>query len=212
MSVTAEPKYRPPIGTQLMRMLIGALIGAAACYLYFSYMREFRWADGVALGLAIVCFIAAVRIFLHARDKKLMGQLMREVSQIEGDSTPREMSQARLQALVLAALGVSLLWPPLATAQNWPAPWWSYSVIVATLAVKLWYTAHVFRVADEFTRQQIRDAAWRASFVSQTLLLAYAGAERLGLVQPVNAWDILVVMTGISILVPAFNPRRKVEV
>ena len=211
MNAVTNPKPTLSLKT-LVQMLVGAAVGGAAAWFYMENADVLRWADAIALGLALVCFIAALRIFLHARSSKLLGELMSQLSQLEGDSTTREMRQARLQALMLAALGVALVWPPIATMQHWPAPWWAYGVIAAIVAAKLWYTNYVFREGDEFTRQSIRDAAWRSYFITQTLLLAYAGAERLGLVAPVNAWDILVLMTGVSILMPAFKTKRKIAI
>ena len=210
MSAVAEPNKPKPKRSPwsvIIEMVIGATLAGAVVWAYYSHAMVVRWADGIALGCTLVCFIAATRIFTRSLDAKALGEMMA----VEGASTPRETGQARLQALLLLALGVTIAWPPIATYEHWPAPAWSYLVIVAFLAARIFYTNHVFQKGDEFVRQRIRDAAWRTYFVGQSLLMAYAGGERLGLFPPMNAWDVLVALTLLSIVMPAINPQRKVE-
>jgi hypothetical protein len=211
MSAVAEPDAPKPKRSNwsvFVEVIVGLVLGAGLMWAYFSHAQVARWADAVALCVALICAIAATRIFIRSLDAKKLGELMA----VEGASTPREASQARLQALVLALLGLVMVWPPLMTMSHWPAPLWSYAVIAAFLIVRLAYTNHVFQKGDEFVRQNIRVSAWRAFFLGQTLLIAYAGGERLGLWPQMNSWDVLVVMTALSILAPAFNVERRARV
>lgn len=204
MSIEVTRPARP-VWQTLVQLVVGGAVGAAAAWTYAENANVMRWADMVALSLALICLIAATRLFLNSFNRRSLGQLMA----VEGDSTSKEATQARFQAVLLVCLGLTLFWPPLATMRGWPAPVWAYGVIAAFVVLRLWYTNHAFKTGDEFMRQRVRDASWRSYFIGQTLLLAYAGGERLGLFPPMNAWDVLVVMVAIGVVVPAFTPGRK---
>jgi hypothetical protein len=203
MSNVSEPAPRINVGASLIRLLIGMIVGGGAIWLYFTHVQEIRWADAVAIGVSLVCFLAAARLFGESFDANKLGRRM----QVEGASTPKEITQARVQCLLWAALGVALIWPVIATANNWPAPAWMYAVTAAFLAIRIGYTMFASRHSDEFTRAYARNTIWWTYFVSQTALIAYACAERMGLVPPATAWDIMVLITLTSVLMPLFVRR-----
>lgn len=196
---------RSPLWKTLLRMIGGMVIGAAAVWFYFSFARELRWSDLLALTIALVCGIGAVRLFLDSFNRRALGAMM----EVEGESSDEETTQARGHAAMMAVLGVMLMWPPLATLSGAPAPLWTYAIVAASLIANLWFTFRVFEGGDEYARQRILQATWRASLAGQTLLIAYAGAERLGLVPPLTAWDVLVVFTAVSMLAPLFGAGAK---
>lgn len=196
---------RSPLYLTLLRMIAGAAIGAVVAWGYFSFARELRWSDILALVLAMVCVIGGVRLFLDSLNRRALGRML----EVEGESSPEETTQARWHAAMMGVLGLMLIWPPLATLSGAPAPLWTYIVVAASLIANLWFTWRVFEGSDEYARQRMLQATWRASLAGQALLIAYAGAERLGLVPPLTAWDVLVVFTAISMLTPLFGGAQK---
>lgn len=192
----------------LGRMIGGGLLGAAMCWLYFTYARELRWSDIVALGIALMCMIGAVRLFGDSFNRRQLGKMM----SVEGEASDQEAQQVRLQALIMGVLGVSLFWPPLATLNGAPAPAWTYAVVVASLIANVWFTWRVYQRGDEYARQRMLDVTFRASLAGQALLIAYAGAERLGLVAPATAWEVLVAITAVSIVAPLFGGSAKAKI
>lgn len=203
MSTTAP--QRPEIGQSLLRMVIGAALGGGALWLYWTYSHEIRWSDGVAIAVALICFIAAMRLFTESFNPKQLAKRL----EVEDDTTPKEASAARLQAVLMLVLGVAMLWPVVATLQHWPAPLWAYAVIAIFIIIRIGYTLAMWTKADEFVRQRTKNVTWWTYFWSQTALIAYACAERLGLVSALTAWDIMVLITATSIATAAFVGRGK---
>lgn len=204
MSNTAIPQ-RPDIGPSLVRLLVGAVLGGGALWLYWSYADAIRWSDGVAIAVALICFIAAFRLFTESFDPRKLARRM----EVEDDTTPKEANAARLQAVLMAALGVAMVWPVIATLQGWPAPVWAYVVTAGFILIRIIYTLVMWKRTDEFVRQRTKNVAWWTYFLSQTALIAYACGERLGLVSALTAWDIMVLIQAASIATAAFVGRGK---
>ena len=207
MSNVSEPAPQLNVGASVLRMLIGAVLGGGAIWFYYTNSQVIRWSDGIAIAVALICFIAAARLLGESFDAKKLSVRM----DVEGDPTRREVNQVRLQCILLVALGVSIVWPVIATAQNWPAPIVAYAVTAVFIVIRVSYTLLMWRSADEFVRSRVTGISWWTFFISQTALIAYAGAERLGLMPPLTAWDIMVSITGISILVSALAGRPSVR-
>lgn len=187
----------------LGRMLGGAIVGAAAAWGYVTYAQELRLADIVALALALVCMIGAVRLWGDSFNRAALAKMI----SVEGETTDEETQSIRLQAVIAAALGVSLIWPPLATLSGVPAPLWTYLIVAAALIANVWFTFKIMG-RDEYVRHRLMEATFRASMVGQLVLMAYAGAERLGLVPAVTAWDVLIMFTAVSIVTPLFGAAK----
>jgi len=196
---------RPSVAPMLLRLVMMTAAGAGVFYVLLTYGERMRWSDQIAIVVGFMCMASAVRILLQSLDRKALARRM----QVEGESTPKEVAGARLQALLILALGVVVVWPPLAVQMGWPAPVWTYAVVAAFLVIRIAYTIYAFRRTDEFTRQRVRHVAWWTYFVGQTALVAYACAERLGLAPSVTAWDILVLVVGLSIVMSAFMGQTK---
>jgi hypothetical protein len=203
MSVNSEP--RPSATPVLMRVVVLSIAAAGLIYALLTYGGALSWADQTAFLVAFMCVASAVRLMLESFNRRSLGALMR----VEDAATSKEVAQARLQAVLLLALGGVIVWPPIAALMAWPAPLWTYGVVVAFLAVRIVYTIYVFRRGDEFARQRVRHVTWWTYFAGQTALLAYAAAERLGLAPTVTAWDILVLLVGLSIVMSAFVSPTK---
>lgn len=204
MSTVATPR-RSDIGASLIRMIVGAALGGGALWLYVRNAEEIRWSDGVAIAVALICFIAAVRLFAESFSPKQLAKRL----EVEDDTTPKEANAARLQAVLMLVLGVAMVWPVVATLRHWPAPLWAYAVIAIFLVIRIGYTLAMWTKTDEFVRQRTKNVTWWAYFWSQTGLIAYACAERLGLVSALTAWDIMVLITATSIATAAIAGRGK---
>lgn len=201
MSMQAETPRVTGLVPAVRTVIFFALLGAAA-WLAIYGTRLGRWSDAVALVVALMCAAGAARLLAESFDPVALGKRMG----VEGASTAKEAAQVRLQALLMLVLGLTLAWPPLATLSGYPAPIWSYAVIAAFVVIRLLYTHYMFQRGDEFLRQRVRNGAWRAYFIGQTGLLAYAGGERLGLIPALTAWDVLTLTMALSIVVSAFGP------
>lgn len=202
--IDKAPKTSP--GAAVVQMLLGAAAGAATMITYVRFAERLHWADTLALCMALICLIGALRLFMRSFNPAGLGEMI----SAEGDSTEAEGRAARLQAAIFLCVGVSMALPPLAALQG-PAPFWFYVPLLAATAAQVWHTIHVFRHGDEFQRQKIRELSFRASFVGNVLLLAYAGGERLGFFPALTAWDVCVALTAVTMAAPLIAPARRSE-
>lgn len=207
VDLTSAPQPRQSLLAMAIEATLGAITGAAAIWLYLSNASVFRWADGIALMIVVVCLIGATRLWMESYDPIALARRMG----VEGDVTEREKRDVRWQALISAAFGLAVFWPPLATLSGTPAPVWSYLVIAAFLGLQLWYGWRASKSADEYAKAHTRHLTVGGLMASQTALLAYATAERLGVAPTVTAWDVFVVFVAISTIVPLFSLRSKVR-
>jgi hypothetical protein len=162
-----------------------------------------RWADQAALCVALVCVLAAGRLLYESFNRRLLGDRM----QVEGESTPQETTQARIQAVLIFLLGIALVLPNLTFAFDW-SPGLAYGVIVAFVVVRTGYTLQAWKKADEFVRRRMTESAWWTLLVTTTGLLLYGGAERLGLTEEVTSWDVMILVFGVAIVMPSFLFRK----
>jgi hypothetical protein len=197
---------RKSAASLVIEAILGAIMGAVAVSLYLTYAEQLRWADVVALMIAFICVIGALRLFAESFDPRALAERLG----LEGDVTEKERRDVRLQAFISAAFGVTVIWPPLATLNGGVAPVWSYVLIAAFLAVQVWSNWRMGKSQDEYSRAYVRHLTWGGFIIGQTALLGYACAERLGLAPPLTAWDVFMVFTALSIVVPLFSMRAKV--
>jgi hypothetical protein len=207
MSLANTDGPRARLASSLVRLAVGAIAGGGAIWLYYVYADRMRWSDGVAIVVALICFLAGARLFAESFNPDQLARRM----QVEDNATPKEANAARLQSILLFVLGVSIVWPVIATLRHWPAPAWAYAVTAVFIAIRIGYTLIMWRKTDEFVRQRTKNVAWWTYFVSQTALIAYACAERLGLVSPVTAWDVMVLITATSIALAPFAGRGRTQ-
>jgi hypothetical protein len=199
-----------PRQNSLLKMAIeavcGAILGAAAISGYIFYARSLAWADVFALVIAMTCFIGAARLFAESFDPAALARRLG----LEEAGTEKEKREVRMQALVAAAFGVAVIWPPIAAVNGAAAPSWSYILIAAILALQIWSYWQSSKSQDEYARAHARQITIGGALVGQTLLLAYACAERLGLVPTLTAWEVFMAFTAITIIVPLFSMKAKV--
>jgi hypothetical protein len=208
MTAASSPEpapVRPRSAGRLTGFGVMLALGLGAAFYVGSHKVALGWADAVALGLSLICIGAAVRLGIDSLDPATLGRRM----EVEGDSTEKEARQARLQAVLLFALGVVLVLPPAAGVLGLGVPWIVYAAILVFVAVRIVYTRHVLRSGDEFVRQRIQRVQSVAFMVVQTGLLLYAGAERLGLAPRASAWEILVLVTLTVVLLPSVLLTRR---
>ena len=168
-------------------------------WLWRSHVHITRWADDAALMVGAICVLAAGRLLYESLNRRLLGDRL----QVEGDSTPRETVQVRIQAVLIFLLGIMLVAPNVAFGFDWP-PTVVYGAIVLFVVVRTVYTLRVLKTADEFIRRRMFEAGWWTLLLTTTGLLLYGGAERLGLVRVATSWDVLVVVLGVAIVTPSF--------
>ncbi|MBS0297400.1 MAG: hypothetical protein JSR45_13910 [Proteobacteria bacterium] len=203
--ISPEPGRR---SGALLSMGLTAALGLGLLWLIWTRGHGLSWADKLALIVSLMCLASAIRIGLESLDPRRLSQRM----SLEGESTPAETAQVRLQAGVVALMGVVIALPPLADMLGWRAPEVIYGVFLAYAAIRIVYARHVLKTADEFVRRRMERAALVIMMLFQTGLLLVAGAERLGLIGPVSGWDALVCLTTLAVLTPVFlQSRRQAE-
>ncbi|MBL8542723.1 MAG: hypothetical protein JNJ63_02850 [Hyphomonadaceae bacterium] len=207
MDLATTPTPRMKWAALAVEIALGGVLGAVLTNAYLSNAAEVRWADGVALIIAMVCIIGSVRLFTESFNAAAVARRLG----VEGEATSKEQRDQRVQALAGAAFGVAFFWPPLATLHGGPAPAISYVVIAAFLVLQVWSIWRGEQSTDEYARAHVRRLSWGAFLIGQTALLAYAAAERMGLVPPLTAWEILVLFTALSIIAPLISMRGKVH-
>jgi hypothetical protein len=199
-----DPRLAAARRTRMIVMLIYYVVLCAGAYwLWHGHVYITRWVDDAALGVALVCVLAAGRLLYESFNRRLLGDRL----QVEGESTPREAALARVQAGMIFFLGVVLVLPNVAFGLGW-SPALAYAAIVVFVIVRSIYTLWVWKTADEFLRRRMTEATWWTMLLTTTGLLLYGGAERLDLVQVATSWDVLVVVMGIAIVTPSFLVRK----
>lgn len=206
MNTATQTQPRMPLVKMAIEAILGAITGGVVVSLYLNYAEQLRWADVIALIVAMVCLIGAGRIFAESFNPQATAKRLG----LDGEGTAREKGELRMQAAVAAAFAVAVIWPPLATLNGQPAPVWSYIVIALSLALQIWSTWRAGRSTDEYARAHMRHLTFGAFVIGQLALLAYACAERLGIAPTLTAWEILMLFTALSIVAPLFNMRAKV--
>ena len=200
----SDPSLAAARRTRMIVMLIYYVAVSAGVYwLWHGHVYITRWADEAALCVALICVLAAGRLLYESFNRRLLGDRL----QVEGESTPREAAQARVQAALIFLLGIALVLPNVAFGLSW-SPEVAYGAILVFVIVRSLYTWRVLKQADEFLRRRMFEAAWWTLLLTTTGLLIYGGAERLGLVRVATSWDVLVVVLGIAIVTPSFLVKK----
>jgi hypothetical protein len=202
MTQTSSPNPRLAVArrARIITMLAYYVAVCAGVYwLWSGHVHVTRWADEAALCVGLICVLAAGRLLYESFSKVLLADRM----QVEGDPTPREATQARVQAALIFLLGVVLAAPNVAFGLGWPRQI-VYGGIVVFVVVRTLYTLRALRSADEFIRRRMFEAGWWTMLLTTTGLLLYGGAERLGLVRVATSWDVMIIVFAIAIVTPSF--------
>lgn len=148
-----------------------------------------RWADLLAVGVALFLLGGSIFTLIISLDPRRLGRLYK----LEGPASSEETAQARLQALVMSFSGVLVLLPLIFSFAG-------LSPVFGVVAVGILMILHtvmnvrVYRQADELLRRAMMEAATVAFFLGQGALFVWAAAERMGAVPPITAWDIYAVL------------------
>ncbi len=203
-----SPSETPKAGglaQSLTRLLVGAVVGGGAAWIWFTHAAGVDWIDALTLGLSLVCLLGATRLIFESFNRRALAVRM----QVEGETTPKETGQARLAAGLMVVLGLVLLLPAASRTFGWIDPRLAYAGIVAFAVLRVLYTWHVVRTGDEFLKRRMHEASWKILVLFSLGLLLYGGAERLDLVAEGSIWDAFVILTGLSLIVPAIGPVRR---
>lgn len=122
MSTQSDAPRETGIAPFVRAIVFVALVGAAIALALYG-ARFPRWSDLIAIVVALMCGAGAARLLAESFDPAALGKRMG----VEGAGAAKEAGQVRLQAMLMAVLGLTLAWPPLATLAGYPAPTWSYA-------------------------------------------------------------------------------------
>ena len=199
-----DPRLTAARRLRLIVMLIyWAAVSAGVIWLWRGHVYITRWADDAALGVALVCVLAAGRMLFESFNLRLLGDRL----QVEGEGTPQEAAKMRIQALVIFATGLVLVLPNVTFGLGWSREV-SYGAIVVFVIARTAYGLRNLRTADEFVRRRMAEANLWTLFLTTTALFLYGGAERLGLAPVATSWDVLVIVLGLALVVPSFLVKK----
>lgn len=206
MSTATVPPAAPK-GSPLGRILgVATLIGLSALLLNWvmSHDVHLDWADAMAFAITLIGTAGGVRLVVDTFDRKALGARM----EVEGDPTAREAGQARLQGIMLLLLAVAMAVPPVVRLTGWGSPSLAYAAVFVFVAARLWYNRRVLSCADEFLQRRVQEAHSMLFMALTPTLMLYAAGERLGLAPQASAWQILVLVTLSTFIVPAIVRAR----
>jgi len=167
-------------------------------------LPDFRWADLAAGGLALVLVVAAVSTLIASLSPVRLGRLLK----LEGPAGAREISDARLQALVFGLSGV-IMAMPMAIAALGVSPLAGLLAVGVLLAIHTALNLKAWRGGDELIRRVVTDSASVTFWLGQGLLFVWAAAERLGAAPVLTAWDAYVVLMGLYLTVSMVMTIRR---
>lgn len=148
------------------------------------------WSDFLAALSALLLIISGLYVAFVSLNPVRLGAVMK----YDGLAKPAETRDARIQAAVALLGGVLLSLPILGDAVPDADPLVAYLVILLLMFVQSMLNWRLFRAGDELVRTVMLQAGALSFWILQGPLFLYAGAERLGLVAPLTAWDALSVM------------------
>lgn len=157
---------------------------------------DLRWSDYAALAVALMLIVGGVFSLVAARS----GRALSAATRGQESASETEVRDMRLQSGVVLLSGFMLAVPPLAIASGNPAPVPTYAALMAVFILHSLMNLNLWRRGDEMIRRVILEAGAGAFWIGQAVLFAWAAAERLGLADPVTAWDILAVLMGLYLV------------
>jgi peptidoglycan/LPS O-acetylase OafA/YrhL len=178
--------------------LLGAVVGAGTVVFFEERVPGIQWADVLAVAVALICLITAAILGVASLDPRSLASTLK----VEGDSTPREVTGARVQAVMLALAGVLMIAPVLPDALGVHAPGLSFALVAALFVIQSAYNWTVWKKGDEMMRRVVTEAAALSFWLLQAGFFLYAAAERLGLVAPATAWRLVTVLMAVYLLSP----------
>ena len=166
------------------------------------------WSDYGALAVALMLIIGGGYTLFAARSAKALAAVMGAEDRV-GQAETRQM---RVQGAVVMLSGAMLAAPPLIVLAGNSAPAPTYAVLMAVFVLHTAMNLRLWRRGDEMIRRVIVEAGAGTFWIAQGLLFVWAVAERLGLAPAVTAWDLLVGVMGLYLIVStAVAVRRGVQ-
>ena len=200
-------------GPVLLRMLIGALLGAGIGYGFMTMaehmhvsIKSMTWADLGALWLGITFLGIGIAIYAISFNRREVAKNL-EGMQAKLPATDEEIRSYRLQAVTLILAGVMLLLPVLAMgslASTTGAPALIFAAIAVLFVVQTAANVQLWRTSDEFLQRQMLLTAAVTFAIGQGLLFLWAAAEHLHLARAITSWDTIVVLMAIYMLTGAY--------
>ena len=197
--------------------VFGAAIGLAFVKLGLALkvpVKSFEWADVLALATGLFCIgVGGITYLISFNRRELAENLEGEDARLE--ATPDEVKTVRLQSAAILLAGVMLLIPLVAMGNGALVPGGAatlYGVIVVLFAVQTAVNVAVWRVSDEFLRQQTLIAGRLTFAIGQGALFLWAAAEHLHLARPLSSWQTINLLLAIYLLTASYlgiRARRK---
>jgi hypothetical protein len=199
MSSTSDP--RPARRTSLWRRIAlfslypiaGFAVGTLAARLGLEFISlpdlGLSTTDVVALCLAAFLLLTAGVIAWAARGGRPLSKLMK----LAEPADHAELSQARLQAVLLVLTAILLALPPLISALGM-SQWAGIVVIGLLLLLHTVLNIRLFVSCDELLRRTVVETCAVTMIFGQMALFICAAAGRLQLIPAIDGWDVYVVM------------------
>lgn len=201
----------------LLRMAIGAVLGAAIGYAFVKALtllqvsfQQLTWSDGLAGWLGVTYFGIGVVLFALSYNRHELARNL-EGEQARLPATDEEVRLYRLQSLTLVLAGALILIPLLAmgslgnTTQRAAG---IFTAMVALWLLQTWINISVWRNADEFARLLLLKTAAIAFAVCQGALFLWAAAEHLHLARALSSWDNMMLLMTVYLLCSAILAIR----
>ena len=167
-------------------------------------------ADITALSLGAF-YIGSALLFLWIASNRMRLARILEGKAAEIPASDDEVRSFFYQALVLMLAGVLLALPVLGQHLLATHPQYrefSFLGIALLFVVQTVYNFRLWRVSDEFIRGAMVTTAALTFAVGQGALFLWAAAEHMSLVKPVSAWDLLLNMMLLYVVVGALVSVR----
>lgn len=215
---TESPPVAPRRPLRLLRFLVPAIIALPLGYGVGSLLGRFgpdlgpvgaaldavRWADAVALLLAVALAVAAIVTlgvsFSGKRSARLLG--------LEGEAGADDVSALRRQGVVCVLSAIILVLPvilPVLGMNALPA----MALVAVLLIGHTLLNVDLWRRSDELIRAVTVEAGAVVFWLGQGLLFLWAAAERLGVAPTLSAWDVYVVLMGLYLVTAAVVTARR---
>ena len=204
--MTAANEISAPNQTRfaiLIRLLLGALLGAAAGYGAVRFavhmhidVKSLRWSDVLALWLGVVYLAFGLFVFAVSLNRKRVARVL-EGPATELLATTAEVRTFQMQGAVLALAGLLLLAPVIAggaLGTHAGMGVGAYAAILLLFALQTLLNIRLWLNCDEFLRGKIASVAAITFVVGQGALFLWASAERLSLVPALNSWGMLTLL------------------
>lgn len=201
----------------LLRMAIAAVMAAPLGYVVGWLMADYgpdlgsiggvegvRWADGLAVVLALVLGVASLITLAASLSTKRTAKLLG----LDDEAGPDEVRSVRRQGLVCLMSAGILVLPALLPALGMNALT-AMALVAVLLVVHTMLNIDLWRSSDELIRAVTVEAGAVVFWMGQGLLFLWAAAERLGVAPGLSAWDIYVVLMGLYLVTAAVVTARR---